>query len=145
VNQEENFKLEEWEAAVGKVVTSVVRVEGELLLKYEEHLSRKMYFKEDVTVAKRLNRVESLYNEICGQTSQSDKLFSAFREQVKLRNLVAHNPVYYDNKSGGFRITNSQSRSKFVEVAILQEDAKQAFRCCTELTVLLRVWAKNKS
>jgi len=142
MDQEQDLNLAQWEAAVGKIVTSVSRVEGELLLKYEKHLSRSKYFKDDI-LDTRLKRIENLYNEMCGQTSISKKLFNTFREQIELRNLVAHNPVYYDNESGDFRITNGQSKSKYVEVAELQEKSKQVFKNCTELTVLLRVWTKQ--
>jgi len=142
MDQGQDFSLEQWEAAVGKIVTAVSRVESELLLKYEMHLSRTKYFKDE-SLANRLNRIENLYNEMCGQTSISANLFKTFREQVELRNLVAHNPVYYDHETGGFRITNGQSKSKYVEVAELQEKSKQVFKSCTELTVLLRVWAKR--
>lgn len=102
MKHEIDFILEEWEAAVGKIVTSIARVEGELLLKYEEFFSRSMYFRKDTTLAQRTNRIENLYCEICGKTIISEKLFLAFREQVELRNLVAHNPVYYNSEEDFF-------------------------------------------
>lgn len=141
MDQEQDLRLEEWEAAVGKIVTSIARVEGELLLIYEMHFSRTMFKKDKL--AERVDRIERLYNENCGKTRRSKELFKAFRVVVKLRNLVAHNPVYYDSEHDGFKITNGLRKDEFVEVTALQEESKQAFKSCTELTVLLRIWANN--
>jgi len=44
-----DLDLQYWEKAVDKIVCSVARLEGELLLKYETHneLSRSKYFEVD--------------------------------------------------------------------------------------------------
>ncbi|MGK0272050.1 MAG: hypothetical protein ACI88H_002716 [Cocleimonas sp.] len=139
--------LENWEKAVGKIVSSVARLEGELLLKYEAHneLSRSMYFKVDKLLSKRFEKVKSLYNSECGVSIESDALFAKFEDLVDLRNLVAHNPVFYESVEKGFRITNGQSKSKYIALSQISELAECAFITGTQLTVLFRVWAKNKS
>ncbi|MEH0691059.1 hypothetical protein H4F17_18690 [Vibrio cholerae] len=145
--EQSELDLEVWERAVGKIVSSVARLEGELLLKYETHdaLSRSMYFKVDKTLEKRFERVKSLYNAECGITSCSDKLFTQFQGLVELRNLVAHNPVYYEDADKGFRITNGQSKTKYISLNDILKLAENVFSACLQITILFRVWAKNKS
>ncbi|EOB2787576.1 hypothetical protein ACIL20_004427, partial [Vibrio vulnificus] len=89
--EQSDLDLEAWEKAVGKIVCSVARLEGELLLKYETHkaLSRRMYFKDDKYLENRFERVKALYNLECGASNESDELFTQFKELVTLRNLVA--------------------------------------------------------
>ena len=140
---DESLDLEQWESAVGKIVTSLARLEGELLLKYESHFSRKKYF--DDSLEQRIQRIENLYEEECGMIASSKNLFSNIREHVKLRNLVAHNPVYYDSVSSKFQITNGQSKSKFVNVSELNGLSQKLYSSSLEFTVLLRIWASNKS
>lgn len=77
---EQDFSLDHWEAAVGKIVTSIARVEGELLLKYEEYFSRSKYFRKDKELNIRLERIEALHNELCGKTQHSEKLFFEIKE-----------------------------------------------------------------
>ncbi|RZQ31233.1 hypothetical protein D8T38_21705 [Vibrio vulnificus] len=145
--EQSDLDLEAWEKAVGKIVCSVARLEGELLLKYETHkaLSRRMYFKDDKYLENRFERVKALYNLECGASNESDELFTQFKELVTLRNLVAHNPVYYESAQLGFRITNGQSKSKYIGLNQISELAENAFAIGLKLTVLFRVWAKNKS
>jgi len=142
-----DLDLENWEKAVGKIVSSVARLEGELLLKYETHkeLSRSMYFKVDKSLENRFERVKALYNSECGISSGSDELFAQFKELVDLRNLVAHNPVFYESAEKGFRITNGQSKSKYIALNQITESSEYAFTTGLQLTMLLRVWVRNKS
>ncbi|EGR3255111.1 hypothetical protein N5K32_004599 [Vibrio parahaemolyticus] len=139
--------LDCWEKAVGKIVSSVARLEGELLLKYETHheLSRTMYFKVDTSLEKRFERVKELYELECGSTQCSNDLFAQFKELVELRNLVAHNPVFYDSAETGFRITNGQSKSKYICLSQISDLAEFAFTTGLRLTVLFRGWGRNKS
>ncbi|WP_394151355.1 hypothetical protein [Vibrio maritimus] len=143
----ENYELDltDWEKSVGKIVSSVARLEGELLLKYETHksLSRTRYFKTDDTLGQRFEVVKELYTLECGTSPQSEKLFNEFKELVALRNLVAHNPVYYEGD--GFRITNGQSKSKFLTLNQISDLAENAFSTGLQLSVLFRVWAVNES
>ena len=83
-----------WESAVGKLVMSLSRIEGELLLKYEQKLSRTKYFKAEFK--ERLNKVEELYNSECGENQYASGLFEQIRLDTKFRNLVAHNPIFAD-------------------------------------------------
>lgn len=137
-----DLDLEYWEKSVGKIVSSVARLEGELLLKYELHneLSRAMYFKVDKSLSKRFDRVKSLYNAECGTSDKSTALFNEFDKLVELRNLVAHNPVFYESSEARFRITNGQSKSKYINLSEISELAEYAFSTGTQLTVLFRVW-----
>jgi hypothetical protein len=137
-----DLDLENWEKAVGKIVCSVARLEGELLLKYENHneLSRSKYFKVDDSLNKRFNKVRELYNSECGISNESDSLFEEFEKLVELRNLVAHNPVFYESAEKGFRITNGQSKSKYINLSEISELAESAFSNGIKLTVLFRVW-----
>lgn len=144
--EQSNLDLDMWEKAVGKIVSSVARLEGELLLKYESHekLSRSLYFKVDKSLEKRFERVKDLYNTECGYSSASNALFTQFNELVSLRNLVAHNPVFYESSEKIFRITNGQSKSKNIELSQISNLAEHAFSIALKLTILFRVWAKNK-
>lgn len=134
--------FENWEASVGKIVVSVARIEGELLLKYETHkeLSRSMYFKVDKTLNERFKKVKSLYNSECGSSDETDALFNEFYALVELRNLVAHNPIFYESEEKGFCITNGQSKTKYISLSQISELAEHASSIGTQLTVLLRVW-----
>ncbi len=138
---DESLDLKHWESAVGRIVTSLARLEGELLLKYEAHFSRKKYFSD--SLEKRIQRIEDLYEKECGMITSSKNLFSNMREHIKLRNLVAHNPVYYDSVSSRFQITNGQSKSKFVNASELNDLSQKLYSSCLEFTVLLRIWARN--
>ncbi|OQU49821.1 hypothetical protein [Vibrio parahaemolyticus] len=134
----ENYELDltDWEKSVGKIVSSVARLEGELLLKYETHksLSRTSYFKTDDTLGKRFKVVKELYTSECGTYPQSEKLFNQFKDLVALRNLVAHNPVYYEGD--GFRITNGQSKSKFLTLNQISDLAKTLFPLASAIRVV---------
>jgi len=134
----DDFDLVLWANVVGKIVTSLARVEGDLLLKYEASFSRQMYFKD--SLEERIKRLENLYIDECGDDSKSQQLFKSLREHVKLRNLVAHNPIYYCSDNEAFRITNGQSKSKFINVSELESLAIQLFNSCLEFTVLIRTW-----
>ncbi len=140
---DESINLEHWESSVGRIVTSLARIEGELLLKYERHFSRKKYFSD--SLEQRIQRIEDLYENECGMITTSKELFGNIREHVKLRNLVAHNPVYYDSKSSKFKIENGQSKSKFVNVTELNELSRKLNSSCLAFSVLLRIWASNKN
>jgi hypothetical protein len=134
----DDLDLEHWANAVGKIVTSLARVEGDLLLKYEASFSRQMYFKD--SLEERIKRLEKLYIDERGQDTKSEHLFKSLREHVKLRNLVAHNPIYYCSDNEAFRITNGQSRSKYINVADLELLAVQLFDSCLQFTVMIRTW-----
>ena len=43
---DDELDFERWESAVGKIVMSLSRVEGELLMKYQSHFSKTKYFNE---------------------------------------------------------------------------------------------------
>lgn len=75
-----------------------------------------MYFKVDKSLEKRFERVKSLYNSECVVSSGSEELFAQFKELADLRNLVAHNPVFYESSENRFRITNGQSKSKYIDL-----------------------------
>lgn len=94
--------------SVGRVVTSLARIAGELSLKYESHFSRKKYFGD--SLEQRIQRIDELYESEFGMIATSKKLFSTIREHVKLRSLAAHNPVYYHNTSLKFQIENGRAR-----------------------------------
>ncbi|QFU24938.1 hypothetical protein FM038_024310 [Shewanella eurypsychrophilus] len=140
--EQDDLDLENWEKAVGKIVSSVARLEGELLLKYETHneLSRAKYFNVDKSLSKRFDKVKSLYNSECGISYKANALFEEFDNLVELRNLVAHNPVFYESADKGFRITNGQSKSKYINISQISELAEHAFSTGMQLTVLFRVW-----
>lgn len=91
---DDELDFSRWESAVGKLVMSLSRIEGELLLKYELKLSRTKYFKADFK--ERLNKIEELYNSECGQNKNASDLFDQIRLDIKFRNLVAHNPIFAD-------------------------------------------------
>ncbi|MEZ8827031.1 hypothetical protein AB6E04_22035 [Vibrio amylolyticus] len=130
--------LELWANAVGRIVTSLARVEGELLLKYESSFSRQMYFKD--TLEERIKRLENLYIDERGHDAKSEELFKSLREHIKLRNLVAHNPIYYCSDNESFTVTNGQSKNKFINVAELEAAAIQLFDSCLEFTIMIRTW-----
>ncbi len=136
-----DLDLDAWEKAVGRIVCSVARLEGELLLKYETHneLSRSMYFKVDKHLESRFERVKVLHTLECGVSNNSNELFAQFKELIDLRNLVAHNPVYYESAEKGFRVTNGQSKSKYIALSQISELAEKAFTTGLQLTLLLRV------
>lgn len=144
--EQSDLDLDNWEKAVGKIVSSVARLEGELLLKYENHkdLSRSMYFKVDKSLEARFERVKSLYNSECGISSGSEELFVQFKELVDLRNLIAHNPVVYESAKNEFRITNGQSKSKYIDLNQISVLAEKAFTTGLQITVLFRIWAKRQ-
>ncbi|TVU62301.1 hypothetical protein FQP88_12395 [Vibrio atlanticus] len=145
--EQSDLDLDAWEKAVGRIVCSVARLEGELLLKYETHneLSRSMYFKVDKHLESRFERVKALHTLECGVSNNSNELFAQFKELIDLRNLVAHNPVYYESAEKGFCVTNGQSKSKYIALSQISELAEKAFTTGLQLTLLLRVWATNKS
>ncbi len=134
-----------WESAVGKLVMSLSRIEGELLLKYEQKLSRTKFFKAEFK--DRLNKVEELYNSECGENRYASGLFEQIRLDTKFRNLVAHNPIFAD-MSGEylvFKITAANNKSINLNLAELEEKSQRIFNTCIDFSYLIRVWAKNES
>ena len=114
-------------------------------MKYETHsqLSRKKYFKVDETLNKRFERVESIYTLECGASKYSENLFKKFNELIELRNLVAHNPVFYESEDSAFCITNGQSKNKYINLSEIAELAENAYKTAFDLSILFRIWEKN--
>jgi len=142
--EQSDLDLSSWEASVGKIVTSVARLEGELLLKYENHsqLSRSKY-KADDTLSNRFNRVTSLFNLECESSIKTDAIFAEFEKLVELRNLVAHNPVFYESEEKGFRITNGRSKNRYIHLSEISKLAEHAFSTGLEMAMLFRRWPKK--
>lgn len=132
-----------WEAAIGKLILSLSRVEGELLLKYESHLSRTKYFNS--TFAQRLNKVEELYNSECGKNENATAIFEDIRTIAKYRNLVAHNPIFADHSgdSFGFTIAAAKNKSIKLDIAELERKSNDIWNICIEFACLVRLWPKN--
>jgi hypothetical protein len=140
---DDELDFERWESAVGKIVMSLSRIEGELLMKYETHYSKTKYFKD--TFKERISRIHDLYNSECGESSQATILFQQVSEDVEYRNLVAHNPVYAD-ASGDFlkfEISTLKKDGISVDLKVLEYESKRIWSSCMDFAYLLRVWAKN--
>jgi len=140
---DDELDFSRWESAVGKLVMSLSRVEGELLLKYEQKLSRTKYFNADLR--ERLNKIEELYNSECGQNKYAYDLFNQIRSDTKFRNLVAHNPIFADISGEylAFKISAANNKSINLNLAELEEKSQRIFNTCIEFSCLIRVWAKN--
>lgn len=75
---DDDLDFNRWESAVGKIVMSLSRVEGELLMKYQLHFSKTKYFKD--TFNERISRIHEFYNTDCGQNPASTALFKQILE-----------------------------------------------------------------
>jgi hypothetical protein len=140
---DDELDFDKWESAVGKIVMSLSRVEGELLMKYESHFSKTKYFKD--SFKGRLNKIKELYNAECGKSIASDLLFVQVSQATDYRNLVAHNPVYADitGEMLKFKISTLKQNGISIDLIELKEEAKRISSLCTDFSVLLRIWAKN--
>ncbi len=139
---DDELDFERWESAVGKIVMSLSRVEGELLIKYQSHFSKNKYFKD--SFKERLARIQELYNNECGINLLATSLFEQVSDDIEYRNLVAHNPVYAD-MSGEFlkfKVSTLKSDGISIDLPELECEAKRIWSSCIDFTVLLRVWAK---
>lgn len=140
---DDELDFDRWESAVGKIVMSLSRVEGELLMKYETHFSKTKYFKD--SFKERISRVHDLYNAECGTNSTADSLFFQVSEDIEYRNLVAHNPIYAD--MGGeflkFKISTLKSEGISIDLIELERKAHRIWSTCLAFAVLLREWIKN--
>jgi hypothetical protein len=142
---DEELDFDRWEAAIGKIIISYARVEFELMSKYEEFLPEDNYFKD--RFADRLKKIENLYNTECGKNAKASALFKKIKDQAKLRNLVAHNPVLADVTNGvlTFKIYSARKPTVIYNVVELEQQAQSISNLCINFSVLLRVWARNES
>ena len=142
-NMDDELDFDRWESAIGKIVMSLSRVEGELLMKYEQHFSKTKYFKD--TLKERISRIHELYNAECGKNSQASSLFEQISKDIEYRNLVAHNPVYADTSGDflKFEISTLKKDGISVDLCEIEKQAKRIWSVCIDFTYLLRVWAKN--
>jgi hypothetical protein len=142
---DDELDFDRWESAIGKIVLSLSRVEGELLLKYEQSISRTKYF--NATLSERLNKIEELYNDECGENDRASSFFEQIRKDIKFRNLVAHNPIFAD-MSGEylvFKITAANNKSISLNLVGIEKESKRIWNTCIDFTDILRTWAKDKS
>jgi hypothetical protein len=140
---DDELDFDRWESAVGKIVMSLSRIEGELLMKYESHLSKTKYFND--TFKERISRIHELYNAECGNNSTATSLFKQVSDDIEYRNLVAHNPVYADTTGDflKFEISTIKTDGISIDLSELECEAKRIWTSCIDLTYFLRVWAKN--
>ncbi len=139
---DDELDFDRWASAVGKIVMSLSRVEGELLMKYETSLSKNRYFKDSFW--QRLSKIRELYNTECGENSVADSLFEKILKATEYRNLVAHNPIYADISGGllKFEISTQKKDDISIDLVFLEKEAKRICLLCTEFSVLLRGWGR---
>jgi hypothetical protein len=140
---DDELDFERWESAVGKIVMSLSRVEGELLMKYQSHFSKTKYFKD--SLKERLSRIQELYNKECGNSFSATLSFKQVLDDIEYRNLVAHNPVYADTSGEflKFKVSTLKNDGISIDLPELECEAKRIWSSCVDFNVLLRVWAKN--